>query len=136
MTGYKDGILLWQRPPGAGPEREALEELGPDNPIPVRVESVGPNEGVHHRTAQVSVGTSATLILPANPKRRSVVITQITGTQIAYIGTGPTPAITTGTGAYLGATAGNSLTMTSQDAIYGIAATGAQTVSYLEEYTS
>src|SRR3990167_11394041 len=57
------------------------------------------------RTEQVSVGTSATLIASANPFRKSIKFTNITGTQISYLGF--SNAVSSSTGDYLHSAAGS-----------------------------
>lgn len=114
---------------------ESLDEVALDHPFPVLVvqESGDPvhapiNKLLHN---QVSVGTSATLIREANAKRREILITQITGTQIVYLGDDQN--VSSSNSQYLGSSAGNSFSTIYRGAIYGIAATSAQTVSWAEE---
>ena len=98
-----------------------------NEPIPVK-------ESIHKvvgSTAQVSVGTTATRIATANPYRKSIKITNVTGTQLVYIGF--TNAVTTSTGDYLHSAAGSNTTLAVYGEIWGIAVTGAQTVSVMEE---
>ena len=80
---------------------------------------------------EVAVGTGVTLIASANAKRKSILITGITGTNLTYIGF--SNGVSSGTGQLLPASVGASLTIESQNAIWGIAITAAQTVSVLEE---
>ena len=98
-----------------------------NQPIEI-MESVKPVVG---NTSQVSVGTTATRIASANRYRKSLKITQITGTQIVYIGF--TNAVSTSTGDYLHSAAGSNTTLAVQDEVWGIAVTGAQSVSIMEE---
>ena len=110
-----------------------------DNPLPVKVmedvqsRSVRVNTGV---PAQVAVSTSvATLIAPANPNRRSLLLTNLTGTQICYLGLGtPSPTIAAGTArAMLTGAVGSNITFYAKDAIWGLSATAAQTILVWEE---
>lgn len=82
-------------------------------------------------TAQVSVATSSTLIAAARAGRGSIKITNITGAQQIYIGN---TGVTTATGDLLPAAVGASITIPANVAIYGIAATAAQTVSVMEVF--
>ena len=82
-------------------------------------------------TSQVSVATTVTLIASANPYRKSIKITNVTGTQLVWIGF--TNAVSSTTGDYLHSVAGSNTTLAVSGQIWGIAATGAQTVSILEE---
>ena len=102
-----------------------------EDPYPVRVMSDVQSRNVTGRTGQVSVATTATLIVPANASRRSLKLTQITGTQIVYIGF--TPAVSSTTGDYFSNVAGSTMTIYAKGAMYGIAASSAQTVSWMEE---
>lgn len=87
-------------------------------------------------TNQVSVASSATLIVAARTGatgtgRKSVTITNITGTGPFYVGN---TGLTTSTGMYVGATAGASITLDTQAAIFGIVPTTAQSVSFVETF--
>ena len=82
-------------------------------------------------TKQVSVATTATLIAPVNAKRSAIKITNVTGTQVIYLGF--TAGVLTTTGDYLHSAAGSNTTIHATNAIYGIAVTGAQTVTVMEE---
>ena len=97
-----------------------------NEPIPV-FEAL---RGIVGRTEQVSVGTVATLIAPANPHRKSLKITNVTGTQIVYLGF--TNGVSSSTGDYLHSAAGSNTTIDCKDQIWGIAITGAQTVTIME----
>ena len=81
-------------------------------------------------TGQVSVGTSATLILPARRQRRSLLIVQH-GTNAVYIGKDENVGTTTGV--LLTGTAGAGISIPTTGEIWGIAGS-AQTVSYIEVY--
>ena len=87
-------------------------------------------ESYNIATAQVSVGATATQIVGARARRESVTIVNH-GTTDVYIGG---PAVTTSTGLLLLGTKGASVVLDGSIAIYGIVATGSQTVSCLESY--
>ena len=98
-----------------------------NQPIPVE-------DAIRHvvgRTEQVSVGTAVTLIAGANPWRKSIKITNVTGTQLIYLGF--SNAVSATTGDYLHSAAGSNTTLAVQGQIWGIAVTGAQTISLMEE---
>ena len=80
-------------------------------------------------TNQVSVANTETLIVAANPTRRAVIITNL-GTTAVYLGN--STGVTTGNGDLLPGIVGASVTIPTTAAIYGIAATGSQSVSFLE----
>ena len=102
-----------------------------DTPLPVSVMSDVQSRMIVGATGQVSVGTTATLIAPANAKRRGVKITQITGSQVVYLGF--TSGVSSTTGDYFSSAAGSSITIYAKGPIWGIAVSVAQTVSYMEE---
>lgn len=87
-------------------------------------------------TAQAATSISpaaATSLVAARAIRRSVTITNITGTQPVYLLT--TAAITgVTTGHFIPGTAGASITIPTTAAIFGTSPTAAQTVSVLETY--
>ena len=79
-------------------------------------------------TGQVAVGyASAGLIIAANAARAGVLITNPSTTVTVYIGKS---TVTTATGAILGP--GNSMTIPTVSAVYGIVASGTQNLSFLE----
>ena len=79
-------------------------------------------------TGQSSVGyASAGLIIAANAARAGVLITNPSTTVTVYIGASN---VTTATGAILGP--GNSMTIPTVSAVYGIVASGTQNLSFLE----
>ena len=78
-------------------------------------------------TGQVSITNAATQIIAANSARSGVLITNPSTTVTVYVGLS---GVTTSTGAIL--SPGASLTLPVTSAIYGIVATGSQTVSYVE----
>ena len=80
-------------------------------------------------TTQVSVGASATSILSSRAGRLAVVITN-TGTTAVYLGGA---SVTTANGALLAGVAGASKTIPFTGAVFGIAASGSQTVT-VEEF--
>jgi hypothetical protein len=83
------------------------------------------------RTAQVSVGTTATLLCAARADRRAVTIEDLGSTDV-YIGDAN---VTTGNGILLPGGAGSSITIPTTAAIYGIVGTGTQTVGVAETYS-
>lgn len=82
--------------------------------------------GVLNATGQVSVGSTATLIIAANT-RQGVLITNPSATVTVFIGGA---GVTTGNGQELLPL--QSITLPVVSAVYGIVATGTQTVSYVE----
>lgn len=82
--------------------------------------------GSLNATGQVSVANTATQIIAANT-RQGVLITNPSSTVTVYIGGS---GVTTGNGQEL--LPGCSLTLPIVSAVYGIVATGSQTVSYVE----
>ena len=98
------------------------------------LEAIPTKESIHTisgRTEQVSVGTSVTRIASANPYRKSIKITNVTGTQLIWLGFDN--GVTASTGDYLHSAAGSNTTLAVAGEIWGIAATSAQTVSIMEE---
>ena len=81
-------------------------------------------------TAQVSVAATATLIVAARTGRKEVTIVNHGATAV-YLG--PSGVATT-TGQLLAGVAGEGITYSGGAAVYGIAATGSQTVSVAEVY--
>lgn len=81
-------------------------------------------------TAQVSVGATATLIAALRSGRRSITIEQL-GTTAVYIGGA---SVTTSNGILLPGTAGSSVTLNTTAAIFGITASGSQSVAEVETY--
>lgn len=80
----------------------------------------------------ISPATSL-LIVAARTGRRSVMITNITGTQPIYLrGSATTDGATTGF--YLAAVAGASVTIPYSGALYGTSPTAAQTLAVMEVY--
>jgi len=102
-----------------------------EEPYPVKVMGDVQNLNVVGSTGQVSVLTTATLIVPPNSNRRSIKLTQVTGSQPVYLGF--TNAVSSTTGDYFAATTGSTITIYAKSAIYGIAITTAQTVSWMQE---
>lgn len=107
-----------------------------DNPLPVTVKgdvqsgAVQLNDGI---PAQVAVSTSVvTLIAPANPRRRSLLLTNLTGTQLCHL-SNHNGVSATNSRAVLTAAAGSNITIYAKDAVYGLSATAAQTVLVWEE---
>jgi len=81
-------------------------------------------------TNQVSVTDSATAIVAARATQRAVLIINH-GTTDVYIGGA---AVTTSTGILLAGTEGAAIGIGTTAAVYGIVASGSQTVSYIEIY--
>ena len=109
-------------------EHGALVQIDRANePIPTKE---GPVVG---NTSQVAPVTTAggTLIIGANPYRKSVLITNITGAQVVYYGFNKVP--TSATGGYIHSAAGSSVTLYSREEIWGLSITAAQTLSVTEE---
>ena len=115
----------------------ALAELAAINAAlvnPLRVSIVKDMEGrrITARTYQVAVATSGgTLIASENPNRRSILITNVTGTQPTYYGFGSAPTATNG--GYLHSAAGSNVELNTQLAIWGLSITAAQTLTVTEE---
>ena len=115
----------------------APEEVTLANPIPVSIEAdvqsrqvkVNPNLGT-----QVVVSASVvTLIAPTNSRRRSLLLTNLTGTQLCYLGADDSAVSATTARALLTAAVGSNVTIYAKDAIYGLSASAAQTVMVWEE---
>ena len=96
-------------------------------PIPTR-DAI---QNVVGNTSQVSVATTATRIAGANYWRKSIKITNLTGTQLIYLGF--TNAVSSSTGDYLHSAAGSNTSTGVNGEIWGIAAVSAQTVTIMEE---
>lgn len=118
--GHRGGIL--GVPDASGASYQADVDSSGDMLVAVKT-STG---GVLNATGQVSIANTATLIIAANT-RQGVLITNPSTTVTVFIGGS---GVTTGNGQEL--LPGNSLTIPAVSAIYGIVATGAQTVSYME----
>ena len=107
-----------------------------DNPLPVKVmEDVQSRLVMVNEAAptQVVVSTSVpTLIVAANPNRRSVLLTNLTGTQLCHI-TNHSLASATNSRIILAGAVGSNVTVYAKDAIWGLAATAAQTILVWEE---
>lgn len=83
-------------------------------------------------TNQVSVASTATLIAAARTTRADVTIVN-GGTTDVYLGN--SSSVTTATGILLIGVKGAAITLDVTSDVYGIVATGSQTVSYAEEYS-
>ena len=113
---------------------DSPEDLDRTNPMPVEVMrdvQSGPIQARIPRPVAVD-NTVVTLIVPANQNRRSVMITQVTGAKIVYLHVDNLVSATR-YGTILTAAVGSSVTFYSGNAIYGLAATAAQTVGIWEE---
>lgn len=102
------------------------------NPVPVIIPgSVTVVTGTGNiATAQVTVGITATLIVAARTNRISATVVQ-TGTVVVYMGGAN---VTVLNGVPLGNTQYSTFTFQGGAAIYGIVATGTQTVAVVENY--
>lgn len=119
-VGHRTGVI--GLPDGNGSSYQA--DVNPANEMVVAVATQ--TGGVLNGTGQVSVGNTATLIIAANT-RQGVLITNPSSTVTVYIGGS---GVTTGNGQEL--LPGCSLSLPVVSALYGIIATGSQTVSYVE----
>lgn len=91
-----------------------------------------PTVSTSQPATSVSPATSL-LVVAARSGRRSVTITNITGTQPVYLkGTASIDGTTTGF--YLAAVAGASITIPYSGALYGTSPTAAQTLAVMEVY--
>lgn len=80
-------------------------------------------------TNQVTVGATATLIVNQNTGRKTVVITNL-GTTDVWLGS--SNGVTTSNGQLLPGTKGASISIPSTSAVWGIATSGTQAVSFLD----
>lgn len=110
-------------------EQGEFTDVSRQTPFPVEV--LAPINDITATAKQVVVNTTATLIAEANPHRVSIMLTTITGAQITYVGFSSSVAATNGD--YFAAVAGVIKTYSTKDAIWGIAASAAQTLSVVEE---
>lgn len=96
--------------------------------------SIGPvvavDSGNNIATGHVSVGTTATLICAARSGRTSVVILNEGTTEVRLGAIG----VTTATGVLLYGAKGSGISLDGGAAIYGVVASGTQTVSFVECY--
>jgi len=81
-----------------------------------------------YNTGQATVATTATVIAPARPGRKTITIVN-GGTTDVYVGGA---AVTTSTGFLLTGTKGAGFTVDTEGPVYGIVGSGTQAVSYLE----
>lgn len=103
-------------------------DVGPSNPLPVTAS--GGSGSASIATAQVSVAATSTSIAAARTGRVAITITQL-GTTDVYVGV---TGVTTATGSLLAGTRGTSMTIPTAAAVFGIAATGTDSVSVLESF--
>lgn len=80
---------------------------------------------------QVSVGNTATLLVPARPGRGTVRVINPAAVVLCY---GPTASVTVTTGECLPAVVGSSATIPVTTAVYAVFATGSATVTGSETY--
>lgn len=82
-------------------------------------------------TGQVTVGTTATLIVAARSGRKRVTVVSHSSATDLWLGVS---GVTTGSGFKWGTTGGTPFTLETDAAVYGIKGAGSQAVSYVEEY--
>lgn len=109
----------------AGPTGDAVSA---SNPLPVTAS--GGSGSASIATAQVSVAATATSVVAARTGRAAVTITNLGATDV-YLGV---TGITTATGTLLPGVRGANITIPTSAAVFGIAATGTQSVSVLETF--
>ena len=93
--------------------------------------NISQSGAANFNTKQVTITTSATVIVPANSSRRGVIITN-TGTTDVYIG--KDNALTTSIGDLLAGVKGAFVSIPTTSQVYGIVGSGSQVVSYMEVY--
>jgi hypothetical protein len=98
--------------------------LSQSNPVPTTETYSNVNAG------QVSLTSSATLIVAARPGRKEVTIVNNSTTMLYLGGSG----VTTTTGLLLAGVTGEGVTISGGAAIYGVVASGSEPVSFLEVY--
>ena len=123
-------VNIYFTPTGSS-EAEAASSL---NPVPVKIMADVQWQYIQAKIpAPIAVdNTTVTLIVPANSRRRSVLITQVTGAQLVYLHVDSRVSATR-YGTVLTAAVGSSATFYCKNAIYGLAASAAQTVGIWEE---
>jgi len=98
------------------------------------VDSTGSSGGgtgsTNFATAQISVGTTATLIAASRAGRRAISVVNV-GTTDTFIGE---VGVTTSNGVLLLGVKGSAVTLEVIGAVYGIVGAGTVTVAYVEEY--
>lgn len=104
-------------------------------PIPPNIDASGNlatiNKGYpSFATAQATVTTAASIIVPTRAGRGGVMITNL-GTTDVYIGTS---GVTTTTGTILVGSKGSSINIPTTAAIYAIVGSGTQVVTYTEVF--
>ncbi len=124
-AGLNDRHHQSHREPTGRSGEVAVAVVGPDGSP---AGAVGASSGA---TGQVSVANTATQIVAARATRREVLIVQ-GGTTDVYIGY--SSGVTTATGVLLPGSAGAALTLKTTSAVYGIVASGTDSVCYAEEY--
>lgn len=82
-------------------------------------------------TGQVSVTSGGVVVVPARADRKRVTIVN-NGATAVYLGN--SAAVSTANGVLLAGVIGQALTFETAAAIYGVVASTAQTVSYIEEF--
>lgn len=102
------------------------QTVDPWNPLPVHE-----TRKVHGFTKQVALSATPVRIAGANPARKSIKITNVTGTLACLIGFEGSANLPT-QGDFLAASAGSNIVTDACNEIWGVS-TAAQTVSVLEE---
>lgn len=122
---------IWYR----GDEEASDEVVSDGHPFPVKLMEDVQSRKITAKVFQAAPGTSAVLVAQANPARRAIMLTNITGAQIVYVGFGA--GLTSSNGQYLHSAAGSNITLYTKDAIWALSISAAQTLSVLEEeYTA
>jgi hypothetical protein len=97
---------------------------------PVHVQRVDEQGSTAVATAQVTVGTSATVLAAARETRKAVLVAvDASASKPVYVGG---VGVTTGTGVKLAA--GEALEVRTTAALYGVVSSGSVTVYVMEEY--
>lgn len=107
------------------------EMTGGSAALPSYERSVGSDSLATGQNAGSQSPAAALQIVPARAGRRSVTITNITGTQPVYLGAS---GVTVSNGLFLAGTAGASVTLAYTGALFATSPTAAQTLSYVETF--
>ena len=116
-------------------EGDSLDEVSDQNPLPVAIlqDVQSKRVLVSAIPTQIVVSTSVpTLICPFNVDRRSVLLTNLTGTQICHLRNDNTVTASNSRAMLTGAV-GSNVTFYAKDSIYGLSASAAQTILVWEE---
>lgn len=98
---------------------------------PTFEKSIGADNVATGQGASSLSPTAATQVVAARAGRRSVTITNITGTQPVYIGAS---GVTVANGFFLAGTVGASITVATSAALFATSPTAAQTLSFIETF--